>query len=73
MSKRTILELNHDFGYKIKKDPEHFFELLHCLINSGSDSEDLQHEFERYGIVLTPTVDNSVKRNVTIGKTKIEF
>lgn len=37
MSQRTIVEFNHDMGFKIEKDPEGFVRAIRSLVNGGSE------------------------------------
>lgn len=48
MSNRTLIEINHDFGFKIEDAPARFVEALGAYLASAS-RENAQ-ELERYGV-----------------------
>jgi translation initiation factor 2 beta subunit (eIF-2beta)/eIF-5 len=66
MSNRTIIELNHDYGHAIQRDPETFIRFLLSHINSANDPETIA-SLRHYGVVVVETVHHSTDRKVVIG------
>ncbi|WP_269582015.1 hypothetical protein [Roseibium sp. Sym1] len=67
MSQRTIVEFNHDFGYRIKEDPEEFLRLVTLMINGGSRAREVEDGLTDFGVTVTPTHHHSEEATVTIG------
>lgn len=65
MSNRTIIELNHDYGHAIQRDPEAFIRFLTSHINSAGDPETID-ALRHYGVIVVETVHHSTDRRVVI-------
>ena len=55
MSNRTLLEINHDLGAIIERDPEGFAAAIGMLLRSGNPNRAL----ERFGVSVGPTRHHS--------------
>lgn len=65
MSFRTIIELNHDYGHAIQRDPEAFIRFLTSHINAANDPDTID-ALRHYGVVVVETVHHSADRAVVI-------
>ena len=62
MSIRTIVEINHDFGHQIERNPEAFLRALRHYINSTSERNGA--ELERFGVRVAWSGHHSDDRKV---------
>ena len=61
MSMRSIIEINHDFAYKIREEPE-FQALLSNALTSGADR--LWDQLRGFGVQRVVMVHHSTDRKV---------
>lgn len=64
MSMRTILEINHDMGVSIERDPAGFVAALVAMI--GSASPRTYEPLKRYGVKAVLTVHHTTSRELVI-------
>lgn len=67
MSNRTLIELNHDFGGTIWRDPDGFVQAIQTIINQGVNKNTDTTALERFGVTVFPTCHHSEKRRIILG------
>lgn len=65
MSIRTIIEINHDYGDAIDRDPEGFVHAIRSQIRSAYEPETIQR-LRHFGVVVVESVHHSTDRKVVI-------